>query len=54
MADLITQQFILAKNGISITESNMLPDFEREAYLDLVLQFNKRRKDGLSHLVDEN
>ena len=44
---------MLAKNGISLTESNMLPDFEREAYLDLVFQYMKANKNSLSHLVDE-
>ena len=52
MPDLIRQQFILAKNGISLTESNMLPDFEREAYLDLIHQYYKK-KDSLSHLAEE-
>ena len=36
--EIIEQQFILAKYGISVTESNVLADFEREAFFNLAMR----------------
>ena len=35
------QQFLLARNGIPISESNMLADFEREAFVDMCIEHEK-------------
>ncbi len=55
MHGLIEEQFILAKSGISLTESNILADFEREAYVSLAIEHIKRQNEalGLSHLADD-
>lgn len=52
MENIIEEQFLLAKNGISLTESNKLADFEREAYVDLAIKYLKSQSETLSHLVD--
>ena len=54
--DLLEEQFLLARYGISITESNMLADFEREAFVSLAIQHIKRQNESLSlsHLAEEN
>ena len=55
MHGLLEEQFILAKFGISLTESNNLPDFEREAYVNLATQYMKAKAEAasMSHLVDD-
>jgi hypothetical protein len=36
---VITEQFYLSKRaGISISESNEIPEFEREAYINLLIK----------------
>ncbi len=55
MHGLVQEQFILAKFGISLTESNMLADFEREAYVSLAMDYMKQQNEALSlsHLADD-
>ncbi len=43
MADLIYQQFFLAQHGISLSESNEIADFERTAFVDLALKYEKMK-----------
>jgi len=57
MYDLIQEQFLLARHGISLTESMMLPDFEREAFVSTAVEYMRKKyetTDNLSHLVEEN
>ncbi len=41
MDEIIYQQWLLAKYGISLTESNILADFEREALVDICTKYEK-------------
>ena len=41
LSDIMYQQFLLARNGIPISESNMLADFEREALVDMCIEHEK-------------
>lgn len=56
MAKITQEQFLLATFGISITESNDMVDFEREAYVDLAIKEKKMQLEmmgamaGVSHL----
>ena len=43
MSDIMYQQFLLARNGISISESNVLADFEREALVDMCVEHEKMK-----------
>jgi hypothetical protein len=49
LENITEEQFQLArKAGISITESTLLPDFEREAYINLLIKDLKREVDSLN------
>ena len=39
------QYYLASKAGISISESNMLADFEREAFINLILKDLKSQTD---------
>jgi len=39
--ELVKQQWYLAKNGISLLESSALPDFEREAFINMYIKEQK-------------
>jgi len=39
--EIVRQQYYLAKCGISLLESSMLPDFEREAYINMYIKEKK-------------
>jgi len=41
MSDLVYQQFLLAQHGISLSESNEIADFEREAFVDMAVKYEK-------------
>lgn len=48
LEDLIHVQYVLAKHAnISISESNGLPDFEREVYLSLLIDEIKKEGESL-------
>lgn len=46
--DLMHQQFLLAKYGIPLTESNLLADFEREAFVDIAVKHEKLKVDMMN------
>ena len=48
MEDLMYQQMILARNGVPITESNFLADFEREAFVDIAVKHEKMQMQLMS------
>jgi hypothetical protein len=56
MSRITEEQFVLATMGISLTESENLMDFEREAYVDLAIKEKKNQLElfamtaGMSHL----
>lgn len=41
MDEIIYQQWLLAKYGIPLTESNILADFEREAFASICAKYEK-------------
>lgn len=41
MDDIIHEQWILAKYGIPLTESNNIADFERQAFANICLKYEK-------------
>ena len=43
MTDIMHQQFLLARYGIPLSESNILADFEREAFVDIAVKYEKAR-----------
>jgi hypothetical protein len=43
MSEIMHQQFLLARYGITISESNVLADFEREAFVDIAMKYEKMR-----------
>lgn len=46
--DLIEQQYVLSKKAnISISESNMMADFEREIYISLLIKDTEEEKKAL-------
>lgn len=47
LENIVEEQYYLAKRaGISILESSLLPDFEREAYINLVLRDLKKEQEA--------
>ena len=44
---IIEEQFLLAQYGISVSESNWLADFEREAFVDLAIKDKKQKLEML-------
>lgn len=51
LPDVIRLQFLLARNGIGIGDSNRLPFFEAEAFAELCMTFEKA-KYGTPHLAE--
>ena len=51
MSEIMYQQMILARNGVSITESNHLADFEREAFVDIAVAHEKMKLQLLSPIT---
>ena len=48
MESLVEEQYLLSKHaGINISESMELADFEREAYVNLVLRDMKRELENI-------
>lgn len=43
MADIMHQQLLLARYGIPLSESNVLADFEREAFVDIAVKYEKMK-----------
>jgi hypothetical protein len=43
MSELMHQQFLLARYGIPLSESNIIADFEREAFVDIAVKYEKIR-----------
>jgi len=41
------QYYLASRANISIEESNLLPDFEREAFLNLVIKDMKQKADAM-------
>ena len=50
LADILRQQFQLSrKANINISETEMMADFEREVYINLLLEDLKREKEQLEN-----
>jgi len=47
------QYYLASKANISIEESNLLPDFEREALLSLVIRDMKTKTENLKHAAKQ-
>lgn len=48
MRSILEQQYILAKKcNISISDSNLLPDFEREIYISILIKDMEEEKKAL-------
>lgn len=41
MEEIINEQWLLAKYGIPLTESNVLADFERTAFANICVKYEK-------------
>ena len=48
MSELMHQQFLLARYGIPLSESNMIADFEREAFVDIAVKYEKIKLQSMS------
>ncbi len=51
MARITEEQFLLATMGISITESENMVNFEREAYVDLAIKEKKMQIEMLGMMT---
>jgi len=48
MESIVTEQYQLAKHaGISLVESSLMPEFEREAFINLLVKDIKRETESL-------
>lgn len=45
--EIIKEQYYLAKAGISILESNLLPDFERDAFMSMIIKEAKEELEAM-------
>ena len=52
LPDVIRLQFLLARNGIGIKESNRMAYFESEAYAELAMTYEEA-KYGAPHLAND-
>jgi hypothetical protein len=48
--EIVKQQYYLAKSGISLTESSALPDFEREAHMNMFIKEQKAEAEIMQKL----
>jgi len=48
------QYYLASKANIGIEESNLLPDFEREALLNLVIRDMKTKTENLKHAAQQD
>lgn len=49
LKDVVREQYELSRNaGISLTESDDMPDFEREVYINILLSDLKREADMMN------
>jgi hypothetical protein len=48
MKDIMYQQMILARNGVPLSESNQLADFEREAFVDIAVKYEEMKMKMMS------
>lgn len=52
LVNIVNEQYYLSKHAnITISDSELLPDFEREAYLDMILSDLKKEKNKYSNFI---